>query len=237
MTGGSKLWTATALALFALGANGQQPASEVAWTKETRRVIQSGDPQRGEEIAADCASCHGPTGVAPTRNFPSLAAQPPEYTYKQLRDYQDGSREHAIMGPMAETLSEQDIADVAAWYAQQDIPSPPPTTTGALRLPFVGSARAQEGVSEGTWRLIRFGDAQRHIAPCMVCHGAQGEGSSIGVPALAGQTDVYLRQSLLQYKNEERTNDTFARMRLIAKELSDDEIAELAEYYAELPGG
>lgn len=234
MCAGKLIGIGTLVLLLGGVADAQQPSSNIGWTAETLRVIESGDPRRGQEIARDCASCHGPTGVAPTRNFPSLAGQPPAYTYKQLRDYQDGTREHAIMSALAETLSEQDIVDVGAWYAAQDIAAPPPST-GGLRLPFVSAARAQETVPEDVWRLVRFGDSQRHIAPCMVCHGTRGEGNSIGIPALAGQTDAYLRQTLLQYKNDVRTNDTFARMRLIAKELSDEEIAGLAEYYAELP--
>lgn len=210
--------------------------SAIAWTPETLRLIRSGDVRRGEELARDCASCHGATGVAPTRNFPSLAGQLATYTYKQLRDYKDGARPHAIMSALASTLEEQEMADLAAWYAAQDLPRGEPLGASAtLRLPLVGTARAQSNVPEEIWQLVRSGDAARHIAPCMVCHGAKGEGSSIGVPALTGQTEAYLRETLFQYRNGVRTNDTYARMRLIAQELSDEEILGLAAYYSQLP--
>ena len=78
---------------------------------------QSPDAQAGRQKAQACAVCHGPSGISATPDAPNLAGQPAIYTAAQLKAYRDGSRKHEVMAVMAKPLSDQDIANLAAWYA------------------------------------------------------------------------------------------------------------------------
>ncbi len=205
--------------LMASGLATAAPATRVAWTAETQERVKNGNAQRGQALAATCSGCHGDNGIAPNPAFPSLAGQLPTYLYRQLHDYQDGSRTSPLMQNFAANLSEQDMADLAAWYSQQ----PPPR-----------GAKADPARFEGVTALIRQGDSKRIIPPCRVCHGDEGQGEKIDTPRIAGQTSAYLELTLKAYHNGDRHNDIYGRMRLIAEQLSDEEIRQLAQYYATL---
>lgn len=79
----------------------------------------TGDVAKGKELAEKCASCHGADGNAPAPNFPRLAGQYESYLVKALQDYQRGKRQNPVMQPMVQGLTEQDIHDLAAYYASQ----------------------------------------------------------------------------------------------------------------------
>ncbi len=196
------------------------PATQVAWTPETQELVKSGDPGRGEKLAATCAGCHGERGVSANSAFPSLAGQLPTYLYRQLHDYKDGSRVNPLMQNFTSALSDQDMADLAAWYSRQ----PPPENSKA----------ADPSQFEDILRLVRQGDSKRIIPPCRVCHGKQGQGEQIDTPRIAGQSATYLEQTLKAYHDGERHNDIYGRMRLIAEQLTSEEIRQLARYYATL---
>ncbi|RMD70710.1 MAG: cytochrome c4 [Gammaproteobacteria bacterium] len=200
------LWAAVAWAA---------PSSEVAWTPDTLRLVKGGDPVKGKELSAQCASCHGENGVAQNPAWPSLAGQLPAYTYKQLKDYKTKHRENPMMAGVAAGLSDQDMADLAAYYA--GLPPPP--------------AKAGAGGGE---RLAVRGDNKRLIPACASCHGGHGEGKAIDMAALAGQNADYLKATLRAFKEGKRANDVYSRMRNIAKALTDQEIEALAAYYAGL---
>lgn len=186
------------------------PSSQVAWTPETLRFVQNGNADHGKELAQGCAGCHN----AESEN-PHLNGQLATYTYRQLHDYRNGSRQDAIMTAMAQPLSDQDMADLAAWYSQQ--------------TPMVGSGGAEDPTG------IAFrGDSRRMEPPCSSCHGGSGQGEKVDTPRLAGQKTVYLEKTLLAYKTGARANDIYHRMRLIAEKLSNQEIKELAEYYSKV---
>jgi cytochrome c553 len=155
-------------------------------------------------------------GFNPT--WPNLAGLSATYQYKQLQDYKTGKRQHPIMTGLAAALSDQAMADVAAYYAGQ-----PPATAAA-------SARDLKQAE----RLVSKGDGARLIPACASCHGFRGEGNIIDIPRLAGQKAAYFKQTMFAYKNGTRTNDIYARMRLLAQALTEEEIALLAEYYATL---
>lgn len=199
------------------------PSSNVAWTVELQRTLKAGDPERGKALAGGCAGCHGATGVSPSPTFPSLAGQHAAYTYKQLRDYQDGKRANAMMQGMVAALSEEDMVHLSAFYATQPLPEP-----------------AGEGPSNAAdiERLVKLGDGQRFVPACAACHWRHGEGDprSIGMPAVAAQHKAYLLQTLRDYKTRNRANDVYSVMRAIAKNLSDEEIEGLASYYAAQSG-
>lgn len=204
------------------------PSSLVAWTPGTMKRVASGDPARGKTIAADCASCHGETGVSPSPNFPSLAGQGAPYVYKQLADYKAGKRQNPVMTPFAATLTEQEIADVAAFYATQPLPgfAEGEAPRGIVKwFPVVDETRP-------AGRLVRVGAPQRNVTACAVCHGQAGEGARISVPALRGQTRDYFVKTMRDYRAGQRANDVYAVMREVARNLTDSEIDALADYYA-----
>jgi cytochrome c553 len=120
------------------------------------------------------------------------------------------------MTDLAKALNESEIADVAAYYAGQPQRNPNPLTLAPLPAFIV--------------QLVELGDPRRNIPPCASCHRA-GAGGPIETPVLAEQRDEYLEQQLKLYASGERRNDVYARMRLIASRLTDDEIKGLAAYY------
>ncbi|MDT8406443.1 MAG: c-type cytochrome [Methylococcales bacterium] len=207
------------LSLMASGAVLAAPSSQVAWTPDAVNAVKQGNAQHGQELAATCAACHGDNGIASLPDTPSLAGQKATYLYKQLTDYANGDREHAMMNALAQGLSDTDKADLAAWYAAQ---AAPVTTRNSL----LKSKQAQ--------LLANQGDKARALAPCSVCHGDQGEGGEIDIPALAGQSASYLAATLNAYRNGQRGNDLYQRMRTITAKLTDKEIKALAEYYQAL---
>lgn len=80
----------------------------------------SSNPQRGLEISAVCQSCHGIDGnLSLQDDYPKLGGQHADYLAQALRAYRSGDRNHAIMSGFARHLSDQDIADLAAWYSRQ----------------------------------------------------------------------------------------------------------------------
>ena len=196
------------------------PSSHVAWTVETVQMLDNADPAAGKAVAEreDCVRCHGINGVADNINQPNIAGIGKAYLYKQLRDYKDGTREHRRMNRYVRDLTDEELVDLAAWYTSQPDPQP--------HASQVKSTVADE--------LVRRGDGQRLIPACAACHGAAGEGNWIGVPALAGQNVEYFIETMLAYQSGERANDVYRVMRYISAALSEEEVIELAEYYADL---
>lgn len=204
--------TAALAAPFAVAA---QPSSQVAWTPEQLNFVKAGNPQKGKELAQTCNACHGTSGISGMAGTPSLAGQLPTYLYKQLQDYANGNRQHAVMSGLAKTLSTQDAADLAAWFASLQPthqPNVPP-------------------VYENADKLVKDGSNDRILPPCEVCHGGNGQGQKLDMPALGGQNAEYLTTTLKAFKDGSRHNDIYSRMRLIAKALTDQEIEELGFYY------
>jgi cytochrome c553 len=193
------------------------PVSQVIWTPDVLQVLARADVAKGQaKVQEVCVACHGETGVSPSADYPHLAGQSGAAIYKQLYDYRTGSRVHPLMTDLAKALNESDIADVAAYYAGQPQRNPNPVTLADAPPAIV--------------QLVQLGDPRRNIPPCASCHRA-GAGGPIETPVLAEQRDEYLIQQLKLYATGERRNDVYARMRLIASRLTDDEIKGLAGYY------
>ena len=201
------------LAAMALGlcANAwAEPSSLVAWTPSTLALVKKGDAAKGKELAGTCAGCHNGGNAAP-----ALEGQLPTYLFKQLVDYKNGSRKDpgTAMNGLAATLSEQDMADVAAWFGQQ-------------------AAKPGKGGASDPTGIVFKGEGKRMEPACSSCHGGSGQGEKVDTPRLAGQKADYLEKTLLAYKSGARANDVYSRMRLISAKLSDKEIRLLAEFYA-----
>ena len=79
----------------------------------------AGDAAAGKSKSAICASCHGPSGVSSNPLWPNLAGQKEQYLAKQIKAFRDGERKDPMMAPMVAALSDDDIANLAAYYAAQ----------------------------------------------------------------------------------------------------------------------
>ena len=197
-----------------------EPSSKVAWTLDTLNLVKKGNAENGKNLAGTCAGCHNDTNANP-----QLEGQLPTYLYKQLVDYKNNSRKDptTAMNGLASTLSEQDMADVAAFYGKQ-------------------AAKLGKGGASDPTGIVAKGDGKRMEPACASCHGGSGQGEKVDTPRLVGQKADYLENTLLDYKecepnsvkNCKRANDIYSRMRLIASKLSDQEIKQLAEYYSKL---
>ena len=175
----------------------------------------AGDAEAGKAKAAACAACHGPDGNSIAPNFPKLAGQHADYITKQLSDYKGGDRTDATMNAMAAPLSEQDIADLAAFYAAQKA--------------SVGSAAADKVELGQT--LYRAGNAASGVSACGACHGPAGSGNPMAkFPSLSGQHADYTATQLKNFRAGARANDAGSMMRGIAKKMTDAEIDAVAQY-------
>ncbi len=196
------------------------PASLIVWDAKTRNLLKQADIGEGEKIAQTCNTCHGVDGTEATTlldGFPSLSGQRSEYIFKQLMDYKQGKREGlGIMPNFAANLDEVSMASVAVWFSQQELPQ---------------RENIKSNVTAAVKKMVYKGDSARFVPACSGCHGLDGEGSIVDVPALAGMSPSYFTDTMNRLKKGQRHNDIYKRMRLIAKELSDQEITDLAHYY------
>ena len=178
-------------------------------------LTAAGNIEAGKQKAATCAVCHGPDGNSNNPSWPNLAGQHAEYIKKQLEDYRAGRRKSDQMAPLAMILSDQDIADLAAYYAAEK--------------PRYGMTRP-ENVEPGEF-LYRAGNADKGLAACMACHGPNGIGNpAANYPRINAQHAAYTELQLKAFKAEERTNDLNGIMRDIAGRMSNDSIQAVADY-------
>jgi len=181
-----------------------------------------GDPEAGKEKTAVCTACHGADGNSAAATFPKLAGQNARYLEKQMLDIKEGRRNVALMTGLLNGWSDQDIKNVAEYYATQ--------------VGSVGYAKA-ELVEKGE-SIYRSGVAKKGVAACAACHGAQGEGNSLaGFPKLGGQHADYIASQLKAFRTaaEEpekgRANDGETRiMRDVAASMSDLDIESVSSY-------
>jgi cytochrome c553 len=92
-------------------------AAALAATIAAPASAANGDPAAGRKLAAQCQTCHGIDGLARVPIAPHLAGENFTYLQTQLRNYKSGRREHEIMSIVAQTLSDEDIDNLAAWYS------------------------------------------------------------------------------------------------------------------------
>jgi cytochrome c553 len=92
----------------------------LAVTMPLSLMAAPGSPEAGKEKAKVCEACHGPDGKSVDPSYPNLAGQHRTYLVKALGDYRAGRRQNAIMAGFAGNLSDEDILDLAAWYASQE---------------------------------------------------------------------------------------------------------------------
>ena len=178
----------------------------------------AGDAATGKAKANVCVACHGADGNSINPEWPKLAGQLPAYIVTQLQGFKQGLRQNPLMAPIAQALSEQDMLDLAAYFASQEL-----KLTGAT-----DAALAKQGE-----RLYRGGNTQSQIAACMGCHGPAGHGIPPRFPRLSGQHAAYTKQQLLAFKAGKRISDGDI-MTNIAFRMSEQEIDAVAEYISGL---
>jgi len=189
------------------------------------RADARGNAEAGAAKAAVCAACHGVNGNSVNPEWPSLAGQNARYLEEQLRLFRAGHRNNLVMYPLAMALADEDIADLAAYFATQ-------TPLGLEADP----ANYARGAA-----LYRGGDRVRNIPSCTSCHGPVGLGNpGSGYPALRAQHAPYTLKQLLDYAAEQRYVDvatgapTRSRnghmMTTISKRLGEDDMRALASY-------
>jgi cytochrome c553 len=198
-------------------------ATNIAWTGDTLAQISAGNSDHGAFIALNCAACHGQGGLSTSTFIPTLAGMDAAVIYKQLDDYRSDKRLWGVMGAMAKSLSPQASADVAAFFATQRDGLPP---LGSNRVPESGRSLRE---ADPAMRLVFAGDPQRGIPPCSACHGPGGY--KLGAPALQGQRAAYIERQLASFAQGMRENDISEQMRVIAKQLTPDEMREVAAFY------
>lgn len=177
-----------------------------------------GDPAAGREKSQLCQGCHGEYGNSTEPVIPKLAGQYASYIAKQIRNYQAGTRSHQIMNAMAATVSDEDLPDIAAYFASQE------------KMEGDGSAENPLGKE-----LFLHGDPSTMRLACVNCHGVRGKGLDAKIsmfPVIGGQHKEYIRRQLINFRDGYRTNSPNNIMNRIAESLTDKEIESLAEYVA-----
>jgi cytochrome c553 len=177
-----------------------------------------GDASAGQNKAVTCVACHGQDGNSVNPEWPKLAGQHEQYLLRQMQLFKGGERDNPIMFGMVATLTEQDMADLSAFYASQSI---------------------QAGVADETLvrdgeRLYRAGDAQLGVPACAACHGPTGRGNpETGYPAIGGQHTQYVANALKAFREGavwgkgDRAN---VIMSGVAQRLTDAEIVAVSSY-------
>ena len=182
-------------------------------------TMAAGNASAGKDKAAMCAACHGMDGNSPTNMFPKLAGQGEAYLVKQITEFKTGARKNAMMAPMVAGLSDQDIADLSAYFSSQKV------TPGAV----------SEELVEAGQSLYRGGNKESGVPACMACHGPTGAGVPAAKwPALSGQYATYTEAQLNAFADGSRDNDPSSMMRDIASKMTADEIKAVSAFVSGL---
>ena len=187
--------------------------------------ILKGDPAAGEQKAVACGACHGADGNSMVPMFPKLAGLGEKYILQQTQHIRDGLRPVAQMVGQVDNMSDQDLADIAAFYSSKPR----------------GVEKANPELIALGEKVYRAGVADRNVAACIACHGARGAGNApAGFPALGGQHADYVSAQLKAYRKGYEdptgrvTDGDIKIMRSNAFGLSDMEIQAVSAYVSGL---
>ena len=179
-------------------------------------IAAEGNVEAGRLKIATCTACHSFDGNSLVPTYPKLAGQGEKYLIKQIRDIKAGRRTVPEMIGMVANLTEQDIADIAAFYASQK------TSIG----------QSNSKLSKQGEALFRGGDLEKGIPACTGCHSPKALGNVLaGFPRLSGQHTDYIKKQLTDFREGYRTNDSDTHiMRNTAEKLSNKQIEQLATF-------
>ncbi len=177
--------------------------------------------------APPCLGCHGVDGGGQAAaGFPRLAGLDASYLRRQLDSFADGTRDNAVMKPVATALTTDERQALAEYYSRLPLPTalakpatppPAPDSRGALLA------------TRGRW--------SRQVPACEQCHGPGGVGVGAAFPPLAGQSAAYIAAQLKAWQQGSRHNDPLALMQHISTALDDQDITEVAAWFAAQPLG
>ncbi len=184
-------------------------------------TVHAGDAEAGKTKALACGGCHGMDGNSMVEAFPKLAGQNEIYIVNQLKAFKTSTgRSNDIMLGMAAALSDEDMADIGAFYQVQKLSSAAPADESKLAL-------GRE--------VYNGGNVANGVPACKACHGPVGAGNAgTGYAQVGGQYASYTQAQLMAFKSGARTTDDKALMRDIVVKMSDAEIEAVAHYIASL---
>ena len=190
-----------------------------AMADDGEKIYKQGGSQPG---ALACVTCHMPDGRGmDAGGFPKIAGDSAVYLTKQIHDFKNGSRENAIMLPIATALTDAEVKAVTHYMS----------SLAKFDVPEITRAKTPEGLGE---KLAIRGDWSRSIPECVACHGPGGVGVGDVFPPLAGQGSNYLASQLRAWQQGTRKNDHNDLMGHIARSLTEEEIIAVADYFAGL---
>jgi cytochrome c553 len=197
----------------AVAAEAQRPVAKPDPAKGAT-LYDSGDTARGLPA---CLSCHGANGNSTIAANPKLSNQIEAYTHKQLVDFTTPQRVNPVMTTYAKMLTDEEKRNVAAYLATQKVKP--------------GAAKNKDTIELGR-KIYRGGIADKGVAACASCHGANGGGIPIQYPRLAGQLQDYTVAQLVAFRTGARSNSP--QMTALAQRMSDAEMKAVADYIAGL---
>ncbi len=201
----------TLLSQTVLAADTAKPALAA----DIQPTIASGDAAAGKAASAVCAGCHGPNGISALPENPHLAGQGAPYLYKQLSEFKSGARANAIMQGMVANLSDDDMQNLAAFYAEMPVPE----------------GKSQNENLELGRQIFQGGITAIQVPACAGCHAPDGAGNDAAkFPRLGGQRSDYIVAALKNFRSGARVNDPGRMMQMVAKRMSDEEIDAVANY-------
>lgn len=179
-------------------------------------------PQASSALSSQlstCAACHGADGKGGVADYPRLAGLGEAYLHRQLDAFASGERENAVMAPLAKALTQAQRAELAGYFSQVE-PGDMPLLSAVTDINDAGRTLAEQG----RW--------EQGIPACVQCHGPGGVGIGDDFPSLAGQPARYLQDQLKAWRTGARTGDPMGLMAGIAKTLTGDDLAAVAEYFS-----
>lgn len=205
--------------------------SLAAGTTFASSALAAGDAARGQALTAVCAACHGPDGNSSMATFPKLAGLGEKYLLKQLQDIKSGTRPITEMTGLLDNLSDQDLADIAAYFNSKTT-----QLSGAKDITVLTNDGIEVNALELAASMYRGGDKEAGIPACTGCHSPRGQGNGpAGYPRLSGQHADYVEKQLKDFRAGRRVNDGEAKtMRAIAERMTDAEIKALANFVSGL---
>lgn len=184
----------------------------------------AGDPKKGATAAATCIGCHQADGggkhIEGGESWPRLAGLDAGYIAKQIHDFKNGTRKNASMMAFANMLTDQQVLDVAAYYAELK------PTEGE------GGEKASAAILERGEQIANRGDWSQYIVSCKSCHGPGNRGAGSDFPGIAGQHAGYIEAQLKAWQEGTRQNDPQNLMGTIAKRMSEEDIHAVAVWLA-----
>ncbi len=195
-----------------------EKAAEVPAPAASENQHLVGNATAGKDKTQTCVACHGPDGNSTVPNWPKIAGQYENYLVKELKDFragEKGPRYEPSMYGMVANLSDQDIADLAAYYASQT------QTMG----------KAQNALVALGQKIYRGGNVQTGVTACLACHGPEGMGNEAAkYPKLAGQHAVYIENQLIAFRDGKRKNSPNGMMESISHRMSNEEMKAVSSY-------